>query len=197
MTDSLPSLPSPAERVPGAGATLGLGCAVMIAAGTASTLAVLAIFVAFNPGRGLASEGPNPPDILAGAPDIPWPGIGRGLEGFQRLLVLGTLLAAPVALVMVLGLVRVYRLSPRTYLGLRWPTLRQALGWTAVVLAVRYAVWPLLERLGLDLGDTTALSWYRASLSLPLLYLAVAVAAPVYEEILFRGFLLEGLRRSR
>jgi membrane protease YdiL (CAAX protease family) len=38
---------------------------------------------------------------------------------------------------------------------------------------------------------------YRTSLYPPLLGVALTLAAPAFEEIFFRGFLLEGLRRSR
>jgi membrane protease YdiL (CAAX protease family) len=38
---------------------------------------------------------------------------------------------------------------------------------------------------------------YDSAHFVPLLWGAVIVAAPVFEEIFFRGFLLEGLRRSR
>lgn len=38
---------------------------------------------------------------------------------------------------------------------------------------------------------------YANTQNLPLLWIAVAVAAPFFEEFLFRGFLLEGMSRSR
>ena len=38
---------------------------------------------------------------------------------------------------------------------------------------------------------------YSSTQNLPLLWIAVAVGAPFFEEFLFRGFLLEGLSRSR
>jgi hypothetical protein len=37
---------------------------------------------------------------------------------------------------------------------------------------------------------------YQSTKNIPLLWIAVGVAAPFFEEFLFRGFLLEGLRRS-
>lgn len=85
--------------------------------------------------------------------------------------------------------------SARRRLALSWPRRRDALGWLLAVIAFgwlweRLAVWlerpampPVMEQL------------FRTAGWLPALLVAVAVLAPAFEEVAFRGFCLGGLAR--
>lgn len=87
------------------------------------------------------------------------------------------------------------RLPPlQEYLGLILPTMRQALVWT-----IGFAVLKLAEST-LFLESPTWIRWlevYSNALSLPALWLYVIVIGPIFEELLYRGFLLPGLAASR
>lgn len=121
-------------------------------------------------------------------------------DGLPLALILGvgTLIAAPFGIAATVGLVRYQFLeSPREYLALRRPSARQALLWTAALAL--FVV--LFDLLGQWLERPEIPDFMRAILVGPgpkvLLWLAVVVAAPFLEEILFRGFLLGGLARTR
>jgi membrane protease YdiL (CAAX protease family) len=87
----------------------------------------------------------------------------------------------------------------REYLGLKWPDLRQGLIWGLILLTVdsgyRFFV---VRGLGMPWGRDDGIDQLaRTPMFLPLVFLALAVLGPIFEELLYRGFLLEGLRRSR
>jgi hypothetical protein len=85
----------------------------------------------------------------------------------------------------------------RDYLALRpvgrLTMLRWILGTTVVAV--------LLDGLSYLLGYAIVPDWmidiFRSAVFLPLLLFALLVVAPVLEEVVFRGFWFEGLRRSR
>lgn len=110
----------------------------------------------------------------------------------------GTVVAAPVFVLATIYLTR-YRVQEpaRDFLGLRWPSFKQALLWTLALAATSV----LYEILGRWLERPEIPPFMRDIFTGPgprwLLWLAVVVAAPVVEEFFFRGFLLEGLRRAR
>jgi uncharacterized protein len=87
----------------------------------------------------------------------------------------------------------------RHYLGLRWPSLQQGLRWGLLCLAVHFGCVFLTSLLDLPLGagrdNFSRIA--RVPALVPLLVLSVGLLGPIFEELLFRGFLLEGLRRSR
>ncbi|HXO19352.1 MAG TPA: CPBP family intramembrane glutamic endopeptidase [Thermoanaerobaculia bacterium] len=106
------------------------------------------------------------------------------------------ILSAPVVVLLCLLAARSLGPSAREALGLRLPSLRQALGWAAAVAAFWLSlVWFRIP--GLETGGGQAVSLYRTAYWLPLLYLGSVLAAPLIEELLVRGFLVEALRRSR
>jgi len=87
----------------------------------------------------------------------------------------------------------------REYLGLKRPDLRQGLIWLLILLAVDFGYRSFVVRgLGLPWGqDDSFNEMARILMFLPLVFLALAVLGPIFEELLYRGFFLEGLRRSR
>lgn len=83
------------------------------------------------------------------------------------------------------------------YLALRWPRGRTLLGWIgiAVVFVVAMDVTTML--FGRDLATDWWMDVYAGAKSPLILGLATVVAAPLFEEAFFRGFLYAGLSRSR
>lgn len=130
---------------------------------------------------------------------------GEPLAGMQwmarylgLLLSVSTLAAAPVGIALIVLFVRLrHGLPARDALGLRLPTLRQALLWTLALVAFLAAYDFAARALGRPASPEVMVDSYRTSVWPPLFWLAVTVAAPLFEELLFRGFLLPSLATSR
>jgi CAAX protease family protein len=202
------ALPEPASLAPAMlpehGGTLGGTPAPAIPAaplapwGPFATFALaLAVFVCYAFVQGLpavfALATDRPPAVTvpgsSGAfPDLPNAGL---------LFALGTVLAAPLGIAMILGLARARRGDGARFLGLRRPRSRDALLGIGLLALFNLAYDAVSTWLGRPEVPDFMLEAYRTAVSLPVLVLAVVVAAPAFEELLFRGFLLEGLRRSR
>lgn len=107
-----------------------------------------------------------------------------------------TLIANPIQIVTLVLAARLTGSGVSAYFGLNWPR-RRDIGIAIAALAVAVVLGDVLTlALGRDLVPTFQLEIHRsasASGTLPLLWLAVVVAAPVGEELLFRGFLFRGL----
>lgn len=106
------------------------------------------------------------------------------------------LVAAPMTTAGLVLLLR-WRGEPvRRTLGLSWPSLAQLAGWaavTAVVIGGYEIAGRLLERPPVPPFMREV---YATAGWLPLLYVAFVVAAPLFEEVAFRGFLLPRLADS-
>lgn len=110
----------------------------------------------------------------------------------------GSLFAVPIGLLFLWHMASRTGRPAREYLALKWPGLRQGLGWGLLILAVDYGYIFLADWLDLPFGgDSSYEEIARFPLFLPLLVLSLAVLTPIFEELFFRGFLLEGLRQSR
>lgn len=112
---------------------------------------------------------------------------------------LATILAVPAQVWVLMRAARRRGGGP-AYLALLPPRGRDIAVGVVVVLAL-IAVFDLVTyALGRDVVPPFLIDAYRVSKSagaLPVLVLAVAVAAPLWEELLFRGFLYEGFSHSR
>jgi len=164
-------------------ATIGLTLLVIAVAVVVQTAAVVAVVAGahvLGAGGGLADTATR------------WGGSGLALA-------VGALAsAAPVAGLAFL-FARLRRGASATeYLALRPVPLRRALVWT-LFLGVFIAASDLVTvfALGRPLVPEVMVRAYRTAGFVPLFWVAVVVAAPLYEEMLFRGFMLEGLRLSR
>jgi membrane protease YdiL (CAAX protease family) len=110
-----------------------------------------------------------------------------------------TLGAMIVPLVVIVAAVRSAHCDPAEYLGLRLPAARYlwiGLGTLALLIPLADLVSWLA---GYPVTPDFVVDIYRsaeATGTLPLLALALAAAAPIVEETIFRGFLLPGLARS-
>ena len=115
-------------------------------------------------------------------------------------LAVATLAGAPAGLLVIAAALRRRPGAViRSELGLvlpRKPRLSSVLAAAAALAAFTVAYEALSRRLGRPVVPEFMLSAYRTAGWLPALYLGVVVAAPVFEELLFRGLLLSGLRRS-
>jgi len=81
------------------------------------------------------------------------------------------------------------------YLELYFPPLKTLLKWVGIMIVMIV----LLELLNHFLERETPefmTKVYSSTTNMPLLWFAIVIAAPFFEEYLFRGFLLEGLRNS-
>jgi membrane protease YdiL (CAAX protease family) len=106
--------------------------------------------------------------------------------------------SVPPLLALIALFVHLRRYPLREYLGLYWPTGRRlvALAMAGMIVFV-VASDGLTYVLGKPVVPSFMVQVYRTAGWLPLLVAAVVVAAPIAEEVLFRGFLFKGVAESR
>lgn len=174
------------------GRVLGEGIAVFLVAGTAGFLGGIPLML------GLVALLAGP-EVIPDLPDryLELPVEVQALASLDGIALCGSLFEVPV------GLLLLWRMVPpglpaREYLGLKWPGLRQGLGWGLLLLFLDFGYEFLIGWLDLPWsGDDRYDQIARAPLLVPLFALSVVVLTPVFEEVLCRGFLLEGFRRSQ
>ena len=129
-----------------------------------------------------------------GSPDSNWSfDPNNGL-----LLALATLVSAGVCIPIVGLIAWLKARGPFSrYVALHPVTIRIALLWCFVAMVLVLAVDGIFYFLDRPSNNEFMIDAYRTAGFLPLLWLAVCFVAPAFEEILFRGFLFTGLRRSR
>jgi membrane protease YdiL (CAAX protease family) len=110
-----------------------------------------------------------------------------------------TLIANAIQVALLFGIARLARWRPTDYLALVWPSRREV----AIGLIVFIALLPLLDAFAYLAGQPIIppfmVDIYRnaqSTDSLLLLWLAIVIAAPVAEEIIFRGFIFRSWVRS-
>ncbi len=109
-----------------------------------------------------------------------------------------TLAGAPAGLaVIALAVRRLPRAAVRAELGLALPRPWAAVLSLFALAAFAAAYDALARRLGRPVAPESMVAAYRTAGWLPAFWLAAVAAAPLFEETLFRGLLLGGLRRSR
>ncbi len=83
------------------------------------------------------------------------------------------------------------------YLHFHPVATRTLIGWLSVVLVLAL-LWDLLTLLlGKPVVPPFMIAAYQSAGFVPLFWIALVVAAPVSEEVFFRGFLFEGIRYTR
>jgi hypothetical protein len=108
---------------------------------------------------------------------------------------LTTIASATVQVGMLVLAAYLARWPVAEYLGLVWPNLRNAVIVVACLVAFILAYDALTYLLGRDVVTPFQVDTYRSAReagTLPLLWLTLVVAAPIAEEIIFRGFLYRG-----
>ncbi|HUF60589.1 MAG TPA: CPBP family intramembrane glutamic endopeptidase [Verrucomicrobiales bacterium] len=175
------AIPPPLGKPWSPGATLALAipiAGVWVAAQIAVALAFLAVLGLRHPG-------------------VPTMDLAAGLETDGLHFALAVLASAALTIPLVLLLAALRRgMSLSQYLRLDRFRLRDLVLWVLVFAAfVAVSEW-IIRWAGQDSAEIYIAEIYRSARFTPLLWLAVVLAAPIAEELFFRGFLFEGLRRS-
>ncbi len=110
-------------------------------------------------------------------------------------LTLSIFVSVPVILGCI-GLCIYFRKGPpiRQYIGFNSVDIGTVLRWTGLILLFLAAAELLSQAMGRQLLPDFVLETYKTAVSSALLLAAVVIAAPLAEEILFRGFILAGFR---
>lgn len=112
-------------------------------------------------------------------------------------IALATVVSAPLCIGATLGFAALRRQgSAWDYLQLRVPEQRQLGLWLGITLVVVVAMDTIKSLLGIEIVPPFSIQIYTTANPLVLLYLAVVGLAPLFEEVMFRGFLFQGLRTS-
>jgi membrane protease YdiL (CAAX protease family) len=123
------------------------------------------------------------------------------LEAFMsngKLIALTVLVSTPVVIALCVGAAYLRKgISFKEYFALRWPPRRVALRWIVAFVVYLVAVDVALMFLKSDATEKfMANVLHTAGWAKPLLWVAVAIGAPLSEEFFFRGFLFVGWRNS-
>jgi membrane protease YdiL (CAAX protease family)/predicted HAD superfamily phosphohydrolase YqeG len=113
------------------------------------------------------------------------------------LLSIASIAGLPVTTLFCFAFAKARRgMSARDYLGLRYVPAGQTLRWLVGLLLVIGAMDVLTWMLRRPIVLPDMIETYRTAGSVALLWLAIVLAAPVAEEIFFRGFLFAGFAAS-
>ncbi len=114
------------------------------------------------------------------------------------LLAIGALTACLVAVPLTVLLAWVRR-GPRVseYLAFSHVSVTETVKWLLIILGVVIAFDLIAVFLKSDIVPDVMVRQYRTARYLPLFFVAIVVAAPLYEELIFRGFAFRGLLESR
>ena len=120
-----------------------------------------------------------------------------GLQSDGLFLSTATLVSAPICIGVIILFVKLRRgPSVRQYLRIvpiAFGTLAKWLGITVLLMAAMAGVNYLLD----TPMDDFMVDVYETAVIVPLLWVAIILVGPLFEEILFRGFLFAGLHNSR
>jgi hypothetical protein len=129
---------------------------------------------------------------------------GQGIEFTEEELIANnglvlsaaTLASTVVCSALLFGLAALRGWSPSKYLALQPATRGQTLRWLAGLLLLMAAFDLSAYLTGHDVVPDSMIEFYLSAGWLPLLALALVVAAPIGEELLFRGFFYRGMAAS-
>ena len=122
---------------------------------------------------------------------------GKGFQVTGLQFAVATLVGAPVGVALVAGLIGMRRAGTiRGELGWHWPP-RRAVLLSLLALGAYLAAYDLLTRfMDRPAAPEFMVDAYQTAVIPALLWAGVGIAAPLFEEVLFRGFLLPGLARG-
>lgn len=119
-----------------------------------------------------------------------------GMNGF--VIAVTTCITTPLCIGLIVLFVRLRRgPSVKRYLGLDAVAPRTILTWLGILTLFALASDFLTRLLGRPLVPEFMVNVYETASFAPLLWVAFIAAAPLFEEVFFRGFLFEGFRHSR
>jgi membrane protease YdiL (CAAX protease family) len=115
-----------------------------------------------------------------------------------RLIALCTFATALICVPLITGIVKLKRGAKlKDYLALRLPSARQLWRWSLFTVAFCLLMDGVLTLLHQPPVSEFMLKTYVSTSPRWILWLALAIGAPVFEEICFRGFIFKGLAASR
>lgn len=113
------------------------------------------------------------------------------------LLALGTIASALVCSALIVGVIKLKKQTVlRDYLSLHRVSRETLVTWLAILLAYLVLTDGLTRLLDRDVVDEFMRDAYRTAEPAWPLWVAVIIAAPLFEELFFRGFLFKGLQAS-
>lgn len=144
--------------------------------------------------------------IIALAPFHLWVKLTKEAASFQEILkdietngdyvwialILTLLISGPVLLLAV-RLRRDYPAS--SYLALKKATTWQYITWIFLMVVFAESSNLLLYLLGIDITPQWMIEVYQSATCMPCFLLAIIVAAPLFEEFIFRGFVFTGINQ--
>lgn len=111
---------------------------------------------------------------------------------------LATIASASVCIPLIVLIVKARRGKPfAEYLGLKRVSVKVLLASLAIIAGLVVISDSITLLLGKPLTPVSMVRVYQTSVWPVLLWIALVIFAPAFEELLFRGFLFEGLRQSR
>jgi uncharacterized protein len=181
LPDEVSSMaPEPEKKVWGGWATAGIGLVILIVFFLAQ-LFITFIFLVVNP------------DLIANPADL------TKIASNGLLLSIATITSAIAGTALILVFIKARKnFSVSKYLGLRPISIKIIFflsGLTIVILILSELVGTYLGQ-GNDNSTNFIVDAYRTSVSPVLLWIAIILFAPTFEECFFRGFLFVGFARS-
>jgi hypothetical protein len=135
---------------------------------------------------------------LSSNPDLAVAAIVSDLRSNGFFLAVATCVSSPVCIALTILFVRMKRgWSVREYLALRRIERAVLLKWLGFALLLAAFSDVLTVLMGREIVPDFVARAYETASFLPLLWIALVVAAPAFEEVFFRGFLFQGLQHSR
>ena len=132
--------------------------------------------------------------ILGESPGVPV----EELVNNGHLLAVSTCATGVLCPLLILLLARIRQgIGVRDYLGLRLLPWRSVLAWLGFGIAVAIATDGIMLFFGREIVPEFMINVYRTATNLSLLWIALVIAAPLFEEFLFRGFLFAGWLNTR
>jgi membrane protease YdiL (CAAX protease family) len=112
-------------------------------------------------------------------------------------LAIATLVSSPICISLIALLIKIRKsLSIPDYLALRQPTKRHLVEWGLVAIICNVALDLLKSFIDLPVFPQFMIDVYETAYFFPLFYVAAVIFAPLFEELLFRGFIYQGIRHS-
>lgn len=124
--------------------------------------------------------------------------IAQSLDSNGLYLSLSTCAAAPLVIGLSLLFAKIRKnITIKEYFSLNKASWKQFIKWNLILLLYIVCCDVVTSALGEPIVSVFMLNAYQTVHFTPLLWLAFVIAAPLYEEIFFRGFLFKGIENSR
>ena len=129
-------------------------------------------------------------------PNLDTEALAKVLTSSGLLVSVSTLISGPLCIGLICALIKMRpTMTIKGYLDLYWPTGRSLLIWNLLLVAFLIVADRITEALN-QTDDFIETAYQTAQIPV-LLFLAVVIVAPVFEELLFRGFMFKGIEASR